>query len=122
MNSWSPPMSQNTCGWSNGGVAPMHMNSLAPISITATPGSLWKCGSTCSAIGLFRKGCWIRRHLSEPGRGFLERGEIAQPPQAEALVAIGAGHLAAVLVDQRLGRGPAERLPREVQRAPVAIL
>src|SRR5438270_4224334 len=50
MNSTSSPMSQNTCGWSNGGVAPMHMNSFAPISITAAPTSLWKCGTTCSAM------------------------------------------------------------------------
>src|ERR1700752_368650 len=28
----------------------MHMNSFAPISMTGAPGSLWKCGTTCSAI------------------------------------------------------------------------
>src|SRR5579883_889019 len=28
----------------------MHMNSLAPISITGTPGSLWKCGTIASAM------------------------------------------------------------------------
>ena len=34
MISWSSPMSRKTCGWSNGGIAPTHMNSRAPISIT----------------------------------------------------------------------------------------
>ena len=33
-----------------GGVAPTHMNSVAPISMTGTPGSLWKWGTTCSAM------------------------------------------------------------------------
>src|SRR3954447_7867975 len=28
----------------------MHMNSFAPISTTAAPTSLWKCGTTCSAM------------------------------------------------------------------------
>ena len=31
-------------GWSNGGRAPVHMNSLTPTRIVAAPGSLWKCG------------------------------------------------------------------------------
>src|SRR5882757_3492288 len=30
----------------------MHMNSREPISITDTPGSLWKCGTTWSAMVL----------------------------------------------------------------------
>src|ERR1041384_6235655 len=28
----------------------MHMNSFAPISMTGIPGSLWKCGTMCSAM------------------------------------------------------------------------
>src|SRR5215472_525948 len=31
-------------------MAPMHMNSLAPISISATPMSLWKCGTIFSVM------------------------------------------------------------------------
>src|SRR5215218_10367369 len=46
----SEPMSRNTCGWSKGGFAPMHMNSREPRSIAGTPGSLWKCGMPTSAI------------------------------------------------------------------------
>src|SRR6185369_5792959 len=93
----------------------MHMNSLAPISITATPGSLWKCGTTWSAIAVSRRN--LASHHS--AAGFLEQRE---PPQAQAFVAVGSFHLAAFLADQRLGRGPAERRPGEVERAPVAVL
>src|SRR5882757_3302269 len=50
MISLSLPRSRNTCGWSNGGLAPTHMNSCDPISITETPASLWKCGTTWSDI------------------------------------------------------------------------
>src|SRR5579862_8822907 len=50
MISLSLPRSRNTCGWSNGGFAPTHMISCEPISITATPASLWKCGTTLSDI------------------------------------------------------------------------
>src|SRR5215471_11959277 len=50
MISLSLPRSRKTCGWSNGGFAPTHMNSCEPISMTATPASLWKCGTTLSAI------------------------------------------------------------------------
>src|SRR6201996_4595022 len=50
MISLSLPRSRNTCGWSNGGLAPTHMNSCEPISMTGTPASLWKCGTTLSAI------------------------------------------------------------------------
>src|SRR6516225_1811920 len=51
MISLSLPRSRNTCGWSNGGLAPTHMNSCEPISMTGTPASLWKCGTTWSDIG-----------------------------------------------------------------------
>src|SRR6201996_8891307 len=50
MISLSVPRSRKTCGWSNGGLAPTHMNSCEPISMTGTPASLWKCGTTLSAI------------------------------------------------------------------------
>src|SRR5215469_11016543 len=50
MISLSLPRSRNTWGWSNGGLAPTHMNSCEPISMTGTPASLWKCGTTLSAI------------------------------------------------------------------------
>src|ERR1700753_2305466 len=50
MISLSLPRSRNTCGWSNGGLAPTHMNSCEPISMRGTPASLWKCGTTLSAI------------------------------------------------------------------------
>src|SRR3954453_18156390 len=50
MISFSLPRSRKTCGWSNGGVAPTHMNSCEPISITETPASLWKCVTTWSDI------------------------------------------------------------------------
>src|SRR6266567_1018922 len=50
MISLSFPRSRNTCGWSNGGLAPTHMNSCEPISMTGTPASLWKCGTTLSDI------------------------------------------------------------------------
>src|SRR6516164_1319296 len=50
MISLSLPRSRNTCGWSNGGLAPTHMNSCEPISMTGTPASLWKWGTTRSAI------------------------------------------------------------------------
>src|SRR4051794_36021864 len=50
MISLSLPRSRNTCGWSNGGLAPTHMNSCEPISMTGTPASLWKCGTTLSDI------------------------------------------------------------------------
>src|SRR5262249_41889926 len=53
MISLSLPRSRKTCGWSNGGVAPTHMNSCEPISMTGTPASLWKCGTTLSAIVFF---------------------------------------------------------------------
>ena len=36
----SPPMSMKMWGWSNGGLAPVHMNSFTPTLIVATPGSL----------------------------------------------------------------------------------
>ena len=50
MISLSLPRSRNTWGWSNGGLAPTHMNSCEPISMTETPASLWKCGTTWSDI------------------------------------------------------------------------
>src|SRR5438309_5793784 len=50
MISLSLPRSRKTCGWSNGGLAPTHMNSCEPISMTGTPASLWKCGTTWSDI------------------------------------------------------------------------
>src|SRR6266851_1767478 len=50
MISLSLPRSRKTWGWSNGGLAPTHMNSCEPISITETPASLWKCGTTWSDI------------------------------------------------------------------------
>src|SRR5882757_9308416 len=50
MISLSLPRSRKTCGWSKGGLAPTHMNSCEPISITETPASLWKCGTTWSDI------------------------------------------------------------------------
>src|SRR6185312_6935723 len=50
MISLSLPRSRKTRGWSNGGLAPTHMNSCEPISMTDTPASLWKCGTTLSAI------------------------------------------------------------------------
>src|SRR3569623_1204537 len=50
MISLSLPRSRKTCGWSNGGLAPTHMNSREPISMTGTPASLWKCGTTWSDI------------------------------------------------------------------------
>src|SRR5512147_1579413 len=34
----------------------MHMNSLAPISITGTPGLLWKCGTTWSLMNSLWRG------------------------------------------------------------------
>ena len=42
MASLASPISMKMWGWSNGGFSPTHMNSLAPISITGTPGVLWK--------------------------------------------------------------------------------
>ena len=48
----SLPMSRKTCGWSKGGLAPTHWNSLDPISICASPSLLWKCGTLDSAIRL----------------------------------------------------------------------
>src|SRR5215472_15528262 len=62
MISLSLPRSRNTCGWSNGGLAPTHMNSCEPISITATPASLWKWGTTLSAI------CVLRRQEGDVGK------------------------------------------------------
>lgn len=52
MISLSLPRSRKTCGWSKGGLAPTHMNSCEPISMTGTPASLWKCGTTLSDIGI----------------------------------------------------------------------
>jgi hypothetical protein len=42
---WCNSHSAGRACWAleRGGNAPMHMNVLAPISMTATPGSLWKC-------------------------------------------------------------------------------
>src|SRR5215467_9708535 len=82
MISLSSPMSRNTCGWSYGGVAPTHMNSLAPISITGTPGSLWKWGTTCSAIETPRVSRLVEqrnfgRHHSETGRRCLAHSQIS---------------------------------------------
>src|SRR5437899_9816942 len=56
MISLSLPRSRNTCGWSNGGLAPTHMNSCEPISMTGTPASLWKCGTTLSDIVVTLRG------------------------------------------------------------------
>src|SRR6202035_1570553 len=71
-------MSQNMWGWSNGGVAPTHMNFVAPISMTGTPGSLWKCGTISSVMPLAQPGCSASetccgrgRHHSGPRQGFL---------------------------------------------------
>ena len=43
-------MSIKMCGWSNGGFAPVHMNSFTRTLIVGIPGSLWKWGMECSAI------------------------------------------------------------------------
>src|SRR5688572_11343045 len=43
-------MSRKTCGWSKGGLAPTHLNSLTPISMTAWPASFWKWGTEPPAI------------------------------------------------------------------------
>ena len=43
-------MSRNTCGWSYGGAAPSHMNSLTPMSMRLAPASFWKWGTALSAM------------------------------------------------------------------------
>ena len=66
-----------------GGVAPTHMNSLAPISITGTPGSLWKWGTTCSAMGdprIAARSGDFGPHHSEAGARCLGRGRINGEP------------------------------------------
>src|ERR1700757_4898978 len=64
MISLSLPRSRNTCGWSKGGLAPTHMNSCEPISITGTPASLWKCGTTWSDIEFHLE--WQRDGPAQP--------------------------------------------------------
>src|SRR3954447_18181120 len=67
MISLSLPRSRNTCGWSNGGLAPTHMNSCEPISMTDTPASLWKCGTTWSDIIFTLDGKLRRTQLHAAG-------------------------------------------------------
>src|SRR5580704_9415060 len=69
-------MSRKTWGWSSGGVAPTHMNSLAPISITETPGSLWKWGTIISVIGPPQAAPRRRDHSRWARRGADFSGEI----------------------------------------------
>src|SRR4029077_8888603 len=66
-------MSQNTWGWSNGGNAPTHMNSRAPISITGTPRSLWKWGTMLSVMisTAWPQGAGFAPHHSGPAARFL---------------------------------------------------
>src|SRR6516164_1114541 len=90
MISLSLPRSRKTCGWSNGGLAPTHMNSCEPISMTGTPASLWKCGTTLSTI-------WFT--LSGNGFGANQR-KLARPKHRTHLdptIALTPGALAADL-------------------------